>query len=110
MKKKPSSYYNEDTGRCYSGQTGKRLHGCAEYNAKAKHLNGGLKQTLDQNEELKDENRGLKKALFYSLSLIHEQDKQIHEQGKQIQHQKNVLGSVLSALNLDIPSLDFNEK
>ncbi|GAA7506124.1 hypothetical protein ckin129_09850 [Helicobacter pylori] len=67
------SSYNKDTGHCYSERTGKRLHGCAEYNAKAKHLNGGLKQTLDQNEELKDENKGLKKALFYSLSLNHEQ-------------------------------------
>ncbi|MGL2613157.1 hypothetical protein ACQJ5I_02845 [Helicobacter pylori] len=41
----------------------KPLKGAALYNAKAVYLNGGLKQTLDQNEELK-------KALFYSLSLL----------------------------------------
>ncbi|GAA7276389.1 hypothetical protein ID0507_07510 [Helicobacter pylori] len=42
---------------------GKPLKGAALYTAKAAYLNGGLKQTLDQNEELK-------KALFYSLSLL----------------------------------------
>ncbi|QQW88700.1 hypothetical protein [Helicobacter pylori] len=56
-------YHDEDTGGYYSKRTGKRLHGAALYNAEAKHLNSGLKQTLDQNKELK-------KALFDSLSLL----------------------------------------
>ncbi len=44
---------------------GNPLKGVALYNAMATHLNGGLKQTLDQNEELK-------RALYYSLN--NEQD------------------------------------
>ncbi|WQT69063.1 hypothetical protein E5D92_02455 [Helicobacter pylori] len=47
----------------YYDRHGKPLHGAALYCAEAKHLNGGLKQTLDQNKELK-------KALFDSLSLL----------------------------------------
>ncbi len=82
---------------------GKPLKGVALYNAKAVYLNGGLKQTLDQNERLKDENKGLNEALYYSLSLN-------REQGKKIQHLENILGSVLPALNLNFPSLDFNER
>ncbi|QDY62200.1 hypothetical protein CV729_03680 [Helicobacter pylori] len=74
----------------------KPLKGAALYNAKAAYLNGGLKQTLDQNERLKE-------ALYYSLSLN-------REQGKKIQHLENILGSVLPALNLNFPSLDFNER
>ncbi|MGL2398784.1 hypothetical protein [Helicobacter pylori] len=81
----------------------KPLKGVALYNAKAAYLNGGLKQTLDQNERLKDENKGLNEALYYSLSLN-------REQGKKIQHLENILGSVLPALNLNFPSLDFNER
>ncbi len=77
-------------------RNGNRLHGAALYNAEVKYLNGGLKQTLDQNKQLKQ-------ALYYSVSLIHEQD-------KEIQHLKNILGSVLPTLNLNIPSLDFNER
>ncbi|WP_120869959.1 hypothetical protein [Helicobacter pylori] len=42
---------------------GKRLHGCAEQACRATYLNDGLKQTLDQNERLKE-------ALFYSLSIL----------------------------------------
>ncbi|MUU60285.1 hypothetical protein F7198_05535 [Helicobacter pylori] len=82
---------------------GKPLKGAALYNAKAAYLNGGLKQTLDQNEELKE-------VVYYSASLIHEQDKKIQHQDKEIQYLKNILGSVLPALNLNIPSLDFNER
>ncbi|WP_237013410.1 hypothetical protein [Helicobacter pylori] len=52
----------------YYDRHGKPLHGVALYNAEAKHLNGGLKQTLDQNEQLKDQNEQLKKALYYSLN------------------------------------------
>ncbi len=74
---------------------GNPLKGVALYNAMATHLNGGLKQTLDQIEELK-------KALYYSISLNNKQD-------KEIQDLKNTLGSFLSALNFDIPSLDFNK-
>ncbi|ADO02136.1 hypothetical protein HPSJM_02700 [Helicobacter pylori SJM180] len=96
------SYYNEDVGGYYSKQTGKRLHGAALYNAEAKHLNGGLKQTLDQNEQLKVQIEQRDQALYYSLSLINKQD-------KEIQHLKNTLGSFLSALNFDIPSLDSNK-
>ncbi|WRA35357.1 hypothetical protein KVJ83_02435 [Helicobacter pylori] len=81
---------------------GKPLHGAAEYNAKAKHLNGGLKQTLDQIEQLKVQIEQRDQALYYSLSLINKQD-------KEIQHLKNTLGSFLSALNFDIPSLDSNK-
>ncbi len=81
----------------------KPLKGAALYNAKAAYLNGGLKQTLDQNERLKDENKGLNEALYYSLSLN-------REQGKKLQHLENILGSVLPALNLNFPSLDFNER
>ncbi|WQT03962.1 hypothetical protein E5D85_04185 [Helicobacter pylori] len=76
-------------------RNGNRLHGAALYNAEAKYLNGGLKQTLDQNEQLK-------KALYYSISLNREQD-------KKIQYLENTLGSFLSALNFDIPSLDSNK-
>ncbi len=110
------SYYNEDTGGYYSKQTGKRLHGAADDNAKAKHLNGDLKQTLDRNKELEYRNKELEyqieqcdQALYYSLSLINEQGNLINEQGKKIQHLENTLGSFLSALNFDIPSLDFNK-
>ncbi|WP_187851383.1 hypothetical protein [Helicobacter pylori] len=80
---------------------GNPLHGVALHNARAAH-NGGLKQILDQNEQLKDQNEQFKKALYYSLSLNNEQD-------KKIQHLKNILGSVLPALNFDIPNLDFNK-
>ncbi|GAA7078694.1 hypothetical protein ID0189_07650 [Helicobacter pylori] len=66
-------------------------------------MNGGLKRTLDQNERLKDENKGLNEALYCSLSLNREQD-------KKIQHLENILRSVLPALNLNFPSLDFNER
>ncbi|WRE25537.1 hypothetical protein KVC27_03010 [Helicobacter pylori] len=96
MMEKEKSYYNEDTRAYYSKQTGKRLHGCAEQVCRAKHEYGGIKPALDQNEQLKE-------ALYYSVSLIHEQD-------KEIQHLKNILGSVLPTLNLNIPSLDFNER
>ncbi len=77
-------------------RNGNRLHGAALYNAEAKYLNGGLKQTLDQNKQLNQ-------ALYYSLSLN-------CEQGKKIQHLENILGNVLPALNLNFPSLDFNER
>ncbi len=89
-------YYNEDTSHYHSKRTGRRISGGAEQVCKAKHLNGGLKPALDQNEELK-------KVLYYSLSLN-------REQGKKIQHLENILGNVLPALNLNFPSLDFNER
>ncbi len=60
---KTNSYYNEDTGHYHSKRTGERLHGCAEQVCRAKHEYGGIKPALDQNEELK-------RALFYSLSLL----------------------------------------
>ncbi|WP_120924591.1 hypothetical protein [Helicobacter pylori] len=47
----------------YYDRYGNPLKGGAIQVCRAKHLNGGLKQTLDQNEELK-------KALFYSLSIL----------------------------------------
>ncbi len=90
------SYYNEDTGHYHSKRTGKKLCGAVEQLCRAKHEYGGIKPALDQNEELK-------KVVYYSASLIHEQD-------KEIQHLKNILGSVLPTLNLNIPSLDFNER
>ncbi|WRB89322.1 hypothetical protein KVD94_03930 [Helicobacter pylori] len=80
----------------YYDRYGNRLHGVAEQLCRAKHEHGGIKPALDQNEQLKQ-------ALYYSVSLIHEQD-------KEIQHLKNILGSVLPALNLNFPSLDFNER
>ncbi len=73
---------------------GDKLHGAALHVAMAAH-NGGLKQTLDQNEQLKQ-------VVCYSLSLNREQD-------KKIQCLENILGSVLPTLNFDIPSLDFNK-
>ncbi|GAA6980660.1 hypothetical protein HpCHC53_14150 [Helicobacter pylori] len=79
----------------FCSRYGDPLKGAARYNAEAHFINGGLKQTLDQNEQLKE-------ALYYSLSLNNKQD-------KEIQHLKNTLGSVLSALNFDIPSLDSNK-
>ncbi|GAA8466265.1 hypothetical protein KKKH24_07180 [Helicobacter pylori] len=79
----------------FCDRNGNPLKGVALYTAEATHLNGGLKQTLDQNEQLKE-------ALYYSLSLNNKQD-------KEIQHLKNTLGSVLSALSFDIPSLDSNK-
>ncbi|WQY16014.1 hypothetical protein KVK47_03805 [Helicobacter pylori] len=103
-------FYNEETGRCYSKLTGRRIFGGAEQVCRAKYLNGGLKQTLDQNERLEDEKKRLNEALYYSLSLNREQDKKIQYQDKEIQHLKNILGSVLPALNLNFPSLDFNER
>ncbi len=45
----------------YYDRHGNPLKGAALHNAMATHLNGGLKQTLDQNEQLK-------KALYYSLN------------------------------------------
>ncbi|WP_208372881.1 hypothetical protein [Helicobacter pylori] len=87
----------------YYDRYGNPLKGGAIQVCRAKHLNGGLKQTLDQIERLKDENKGLNEALYYSLSLT-------REQGKKIQHLENILGSVLPALNLNFPSLDFNER
>ncbi|EJB86495.1 hypothetical protein HPHPH11_0737 [Helicobacter pylori Hp H-11] len=96
-------FYNEETGRWHSKLTGRPIFGGAEQVCRAKHLNGGLKQTLDQNEELKE-------VVYYSASLIHEQDKKIQHQDKKIQHLENILGSFLPALNLNIPSLDFNER
>ncbi|UOR37259.1 hypothetical protein MPF94_04765 [Helicobacter pylori] len=47
----------------YYDRYGNPLKGVALYVAMATHLNGGLKQTLDQNE-------GLKRALSDSLSLL----------------------------------------
>ncbi|GAA7456532.1 hypothetical protein Yangon222_03590 [Helicobacter pylori] len=89
---------------------GNPLKGAALYSTMAHHSNGGLKQTLDQNEELKDEKKRLNEALYYSLSLNHEQDKKIqhlenlnHEKDKEIRHLKDALGSVLPALGIDIP-------
>ncbi len=79
----------------YYDRNGNPLKGAALHNAMVTHLNGGLKQTLDQNEQLKQ-------VLCYSLSLNNKQD-------KEIQHLKNTLGIVLSALNFDIPSLDSNK-
>ncbi len=84
-------------------RNGNRLHGAAEQLCRAKHEYGGIKPALDQNEELKE-------VVYYSASLIHEQDKKIQHQDKEIQHLKNILGSVLPALNLNIPGLDFNER
>ncbi|MGL2543758.1 hypothetical protein ACOWOI_05845 [Helicobacter pylori] len=61
MKKNKDNFTVSDG--VYYDRYGNPLKGAALYNAKAAYLNGGLKQTLDQNEELK-------KALFYSLSLL----------------------------------------
>ncbi|GAA9619640.1 hypothetical protein HpVa122_13050 [Helicobacter pylori] len=79
----------------FCSRYGDPLKGVARYNAEAHFINGGLKQTLDQNKELKDENKRWKEALFYSLSLN-------YEQGKKIQHLENALESVLPALGVDI--------
>lgn len=94
MKKNKDNFAVSD-GVFYD-RNGNRLHGAAEQLCRAKHEYGGIKPALDQNEELKE-------VVYYSASLIHEQD-------KEIQHLKNILGSVLPALNLNIPSLDFNER
>ncbi len=80
----------------YSKRTGRRLYGAPEQLCRAKHKHGGIKPALDQNEQLSE-------ALYYSVSLNREQD-------KKIQYLENILGSVLPALNLNIPSLDFNER
>ncbi|GAA6948458.1 hypothetical protein CHC179_07570 [Helicobacter pylori] len=47
----------------FCDRNGNPLKGAALYNAEAKHLNGGLKQTLDQNEQLKE-------ALYYSIHFL----------------------------------------
>ncbi|GAA8950076.1 hypothetical protein HpSLK91_10500 [Helicobacter pylori] len=61
MKKNKDSFTVSDG--VYYDRYGNPLKGGAIQVCRAKHLNGGLRQTLDQNEELKE-------ALFYSLSLL----------------------------------------
>ncbi|MGL2667197.1 hypothetical protein ACQJ7B_04000 [Helicobacter pylori] len=61
MKKNKDNFTVSDG--VYYDRYGNPLKGGAIQVCRAKHLNGGLKQTLDQNEELK-------KALFYSFSLL----------------------------------------
>ncbi|WQR94251.1 hypothetical protein KVE67_02425 [Helicobacter pylori] len=61
MKKNKDNFTVSDG--VYYDRYGNPLKGGAIQVCRAKHLNGGLKQTLDQNEELK-------KALLCSLSLL----------------------------------------